>query len=164
MQTVVINNKEALVQGQLQPTMRNAQGAPVVGKCVTLLPGANLVASAEVEELLKNPQFKACFTTKIPYSKAPEQNPEKVGQPILEFLEVDAGKDGGKKPLQVEDSAPLAKLKPEVVKVLVDEVLAASILRGWLREEVRPDVAHLLNLRIARLEGAPEGGPATAGQ
>jgi hypothetical protein len=166
MKTAVINNREGLVQAQLPPTMFNKQGAPVLSEAVTFLPGANLVDSAKLDQLRKNSAFELNFNTKIPKSPAPEQNPEKVGLPILQVLEVEhKTKDGAKMmPLIVEDKAPLAKLAPEVAQKLIDEVLVESTLREWLREETRPEMAHALNKRIAELQGEPEGGPAAMGR
>ena len=167
MQTVVINNREGLVQGQLQPdpklVEKMTKGSIPINRCVTLLPGANLVDSADLEALSKNPAFAKNFETLIPRSPAPEQNPEKVGKPILQLMEVE-GKDGKKVPLQVDAKHPLKALKAEVAKALIDETFVASTLRAWLAEEGRPEVRLVLTQRIAELDAAPEGGPAAAGR
>jgi hypothetical protein len=169
MKTAVINNREALVQGQLQPPPQSkTAGIPQIGRVITLLPGANLVDSKDLEELSKNEQWMRNFTTKIPRSPAPEQNPEKVGNAILELLEIDRPlKDGGsKKELfpQLDDKLPLSKLSAEVAKVLIDETLIVASLREWMHEEKRPELAHVISKRIAELEGTPEGGPAAVGR
>lgn len=163
MKSAVINNREGLVQGQLQPRSRNLSGAPIPHRAVTFLPGVNLVPSEELEELRKNPTFELNFRTAIPHSPAPEQNPERVGKPVLELLEV-KGKDGKRVPLVVDDELPLAKLEPAAVKTLVDETVVTGFLREWLEQERRPDVAHLITQRIRLLEGDPKapGGPAAA--
>jgi hypothetical protein len=167
MQTVVINNREGLVQGQLQPdpqlVAKMAKGSIPINRCVTLLPGANLVDTADLEALLKNPAFELNFKTLIPRSPAPEQNPEKVGKPILQFMDVES-KDGKKVPLQVDAKHPLKGLKPDVAAALIDETFVVSTLRGWLAEEGRPEVRLVLTTRIAELDVKPEGGPAAAGR
>lgn len=165
MHAVVINNREGLVQGQLQPDPRFAavKGGVPLNRCVTLLPGANLVPEDDLKSLLENKAFAANFTVTIPKSPAPEQNPEKVGKPILELLMVD-GKDGKKTPLQVEEKHPLAKLKDEIALKLIEETLVPSVLRGWLNEDPRPGIRLELTKRLAELDGQPEGGPAAAGR
>jgi len=178
MQTVVINNREGLVQGQLQPdpklVEKMTKGSIPINRCVTLLPGANLVEAADLEALSKNPAFAKNFETLIPRSPAPEQNPEKVGKPILQLMAADgtlidptkpAAKDA--KPaavLQVEEKYPLKALKAEVAKALIDETFVVSTLRAWLGSEGRPEVRLVLTQRIAELDAAPEGGPAAAGR
>ena len=163
MKIVVVNNRESLVQGQKQPQITNLQGAPVIAGVVTFLPGANLVDKADLEHLRKNPTFELNFTTAIPKSPALEQNPEKVGLPILAVMEVAGGKDGAKIPLELEDRLPLQKLKPEVAKKLIGETLVAGILRGWEREEARPEVRYEIQLQIDAVEGKPAG-PASVGR
>jgi hypothetical protein len=164
---VVINNRESLVQGQLQPDpelLKKVKGGGIpINRVVTLLPGANLVDVADIEALGKNEAFARYFTTKIERSLAPENNPEKVGSTILATLEVD-GKDGKKVPLQVDKELPLKALKPEVAKLLIDETFVLSTLRGWLASEGRPEVRLLLDNRIRELDVKPEGGPAAAGR
>lgn len=158
---IVINNREGLVQGQMQPTVFNKQGAPEVGKVLTLLPGANLVDEKELEALCKNPTFLANFKNQIQPSPAPEQNPEKVGKPILEFLTV-KGKDGKDEELKVEDEFPLNKLKPETAKRLIKETLVPSILAKWATEVQDPGIRHAIDKHIEYLNGSPRapGGPA----
>lgn len=161
MQNVIINNRESLVSIQCQPEMHGKNGAPVPGRIIHLVPGANLINADDYAKLReKNSHFTLQFNEKIPRSPAPEQNPEKVGLPYLQIMETD--KDGKKVPIVVEDKSPLAKLRGDLVQRIVDEVLAVSLLRAWLAEEVRPDIALALNRRIAELEADPEGGPAAS--
>ena len=168
MKTAVINNREALVQGQLPPPPQSkTAGVPLLGKVLTLLPGANLVDSKDLEKLNENEQWKKNFSTPIPRSPAPEQNPEKVGKPILELLTIEQRTKEGTKTMpfpQLDDEHPLAKLDAIAAKLLVDEMLVVGTLKDWVREETRPEMAHVLNRRIAELEGSPEGGPAAAGR
>jgi len=178
MQTVVINNREGLVQGQLQPdpelVAKMTKGSIPINRCVTLLPGANLVEAADLEALGRNPAFAKRFETKIQRSPAPEQNPEKVGLPELQLMGVDGKlidqtqpvpKDAKPvAPLQVDKDHPLKALKAEVAKALIDETFVVSTLRAWLGSEGRPEVRLVLTQRIAELDAAPEGGPAAAGR
>jgi hypothetical protein len=163
MKTLVINNREGLVQGQMQPLGKDARGVPMLGPCVTLLPGLNLVDSTQLSELRKNPGFEAQFNTKIPPSPAPEQSPEKVGKPILEVMLGAPTKDGKRTPIEVEDKLPLAKLQEETIKTLVAETLAADVLRSWEKEEVRPSIAHIIREQLEKI-GANPGSPASAGR
>jgi hypothetical protein len=163
MKTAVINNREGLVQGQLQPISKNLSGAPIPYRAVTFLPGVNLIPTEELDELRKNKSFELNFTTAIQPTPAPEQNPERVGKPILEVLKV-KGKDGKDVPLVVDDNQPLAGLSMDAVKALVEETIVVGYLRKWLEEEHRPDRAHLISQRIRQLENDPKapGGPAAA--
>ncbi len=65
MQTVVINNKEALIIGQLPNIGKDTAGVPQIGEQVTFYPGVNLVDSKKLALLRKNPGFDAFFTEKI---------------------------------------------------------------------------------------------------
>lgn len=128
MRTPVINNKEALVIGQLPASGKEP------GPIVVFLPGLNLVDSKQLAVLRNNKNFDAHFKTLIPPSLAPEQTPEKVGKPILEL----AGKE-------LEDASPLAKLDKQACKLLISETLDAPMLDSWLMEETRADIARSIN-------------------
>lgn len=163
MKTAVINNREALVQGQMPHKGNALGGSLMVGAVVTLVPGLNLVDSSDLAQLRKNPQFELNFTTKIPPSLALEQNPEKVGKPILEVVMV-ASKDGkGEKALEVEDKFPLQKLPPEICKTVIADTLVEGTLRLWSREEIRPEVRYEIELQLGRITDAPAG-PAAVGR
>ncbi len=144
MKTVVINNREGLVIGQL-PHIAPAAGVrgatSQLGPAVVFLPGANLIDSKTLAILRENKSFELNFTTRIPASAAPEQNPEKVGKLML-MVDKSVGKNG-----EVDDAAPLAKL-------------SAVDCRG-LRPEIKRDI-HLQLERLAT--GAVTAGPAASGQ
>ena len=163
MKTIVINNREALVQGQMQPIGKDSRGVPLLGPLMTLIPGLNLVDSVQLAEIRKNPGFDANFTSKIPHSPAQEQNPEKSGKPILEVMLAAPGKDGKRAPLEVEDKAPLAKLSEETIKSMVEETLVGDILRNWEKEETRPSIAHIIRTQLEKITEKPSS-PAAAGR
>lgn len=154
MQTVVINNKEALVIGQMPHSGKDKSGVPQLGGIVTLIPGVNLVDTKVLKTLRENPGFELLFKTKIESSQAPEQNPEKVGKCIL----IASG--------EVEDSSPLAKLPPKACEAMIEETLSSDLLNKWLEDETRGDVRRVLFGKIKKLEGspAPSGGPAAVGR
>lgn len=162
MKTAVINNREALVQGQMQPRGKALGGSLMLGDVVTLLPGLNFVDSANLEALRKNPAFELQFATKIPPSLAPEQNPEQVGKPILAVVET-KDKDGKRKPLEVEDNQPLAKLSAEQCKLLISETHVESFLHQWSNEEIRPDIRFEISKRLEAI-GGKAAGPASVGR
>lgn len=156
MKIAVINNREGLVQGQMQPAGVDSAGRKIIGPVVTLLPGLNLVDKKQLEELRKNPGFELNFATKIAPSPAPEQNPEKVGKPILELLQAQ-GKDGKDAPVEVEDALPLAKLSEKQAKLLISETLVEGTLKQWDREETRPAVRYEIAQQITKISGKPAG-------
>lgn len=165
MRNVVINNRESLVQVQPQPTIYNKQGAPVPGEAITLLPGVNFVETELLKKLRENPLFDAHFKNKIPRSKAPEQNPEKVGLATLELVEVPEGKEGKKVPLLVGDVNPIAGIKDiTVVQAILEETLVEGVLAEWAEQDSRSDVKQAIHRRIKELREDPEGGPAAAGR
>lgn len=160
MKTAVINNREALVQGQMQPR-KAFDGSLLIGDVLTLVPGLNLVDKEQLAELRKNPAFERNFTSKIPPSLALEQNPEKVGKPILMVMDT-VGKDGKSVQLELEDETPLAKLSPEVCKRLIDETLMPDTLRTWDKSETRPAIRFLIEQQLEAIgSGKKTGGPAT---
>ena len=142
----------------------------MLGDAVTFIPGLNLINTEILAALRKNEMFERNnFMVRIPASPAPEQNPEKVGKTPLEVMRVPApAKDG--KPvegkfmdLEVEDTAPLAKLSPEVAKLVIDETLSAELLRQWTAEEVRPGVRFEAQRKLELLTAKPAG-PASVGR
>lgn len=166
MKTVVINNREALVQGQMQPTGKDSNGVPILGPVITLLPGLNLVDSGLLAALRKNPGYEQRFATTIARSLAPEQNPEKVGKFELELLLTEHKVKDGKsemKPLEVEDELPLAKLPEETCKTLIKATLTEGTLRTWARQEPRPAVRWEIEQQLSAIGGAPAG-PAAVGR
>ena len=155
----VINNREALCQGQMPHLGVDAQKRTQLGEVVTLFPGLNLLAVEKLEILRKNPGFNARFKTKIPPSRAPEQNAERVGQKELVILE-EVG-DGGKVPLK----GTLQRLPPKQCEMLIEECLDAELLRRWLKEEGRSDVRILIHNQLDAIgSGEAGGGPAVAGR
>lgn len=148
--TIVINNRESLVQGQLphkQPGQRPDGAAPMleVGGMIQLLPGVNLVDTKDLKTLReRNPTFAALFDTIIEASPAPEQNPEKVGRPILEI-----GNEGKELPA----SSPLARLAPNQCKAILAETFNAALLRTWLAEETRGDVRRDIDAQLGKVLG-----------
>lgn len=159
MKIAVINNREGLVQGQLQPTGKDSNGMAILGPLVTLLPGLNLVDKDKLEALRKNPTFELNFTQEIKPSPAPEQNPEKVGKPTLEVLCVEQKTKEGvlKKPIEVEDELPLAKLDEATIKRIVSETLVADTLRLWSRQDARPAVRWEIEQQLQKIGAAPAG-------
>lgn len=153
MQTIVINNKEALIIGQMPHNGgKDSSGVPQIGQSVTLVPGVNLVDSKVLGELRKSEAFDALFKNKIMPSPAREQNPEKVGRFILV-----AGKE-------VEDKSPLAKLTEKACEAMIDETLTVAMLSNWLKEEGRGEVRRMIENKIVKLNSGSEGGPAAAAQ
>lgn len=152
MQTVVINNREALIIGQL-PHAKSTGGVPQLGPTVTFIPGLNLVDSKVLAELRQNPSFEAFFKTKIEASPAPEQNPEKVGKFILAT--------GG----ELEDKSPLGKLKEQACQAMISETFSSDLLKKWRAEETRGEVTRMINEQLDKLSGRDaKGGPAANGR
>lgn len=144
MQTIVTNNKEALVIGQLPNLGKDTAGVPQLGESVSFIPGVNLVKSEVLATLRKNPSFELNFKTKIESSPAPEQNPEKVGKFILVV-----GKE-------VEDKSPLVKLTEKACEGIITETFTSKMLRSWLDEEGRAEVRAMIERQLRVLEtGAP---------
>lgn len=150
MQTIVINNRESLINAQLPHKGKGKDGSIQTGEVVTFIPGANLVDSAKLKTLRENPGFEALFKTKIESSPAPEQNPEKVGKCVLVL-----GKE-------VEDTSPLAKLAEKAAEALIAETFSVPQLDGWIKEEGRPEIRRLLEAQRSKLSAGSTGGPAAA--
>ena len=148
MKKIVLNNREGLAMCQL-PHTKSASVGLDVGRVVQLAPGANLVPEADLEVLMRNQGFARQFETLIPRSPAPEQNPEKVGKPVLEMLQAD-GKD-----IVVADERPLAALRPDHARVLIKETLVPGMLTSWLEEETRPEVAQALKAQLVAIDADP---------
>lgn len=159
MKTVVINNCMRLEHCQLQPKGQDALGNKIAGGLLTLLPGVNLVASTEFQETMKNPLWAVKFKTKIERSMAPEQDPETVGKPMLEIAKWLGEKGSG----EVEDKAPLAKLSPEQCQRLINETLTSDLLRGWKKEELRPDILRAIDIQLEKIRTG-DTNPASAGR
>lgn len=152
--TIVINNREALITAQM-PHLKldpNAQSkVPQLGDLVVFIPGANLVDSAKLRTLRENKAFDVLFSTKIPRSLAPEQNPEKVGKFILV-----AGKE-------VPADKPLSRLEAkEACELVTEEFLSVGMLREALADEGRNEVRAAISERIKLLESGGE--PISAGR
>lgn len=145
--TVVTNNKEALIIGQMPHLGSDKAGVPQLGETITLVPGVNMVDSAKLATLRKNPSFNVMFETLIPRSPAPEQNPEKVDKPMLVC--------GAELP----DRSPLAKLSAKACEAILADTLQVPLLRQWLDEEGRSEIRIILERQIKKLS---DGGPATA--
>ena len=147
--TVVVNNREGLEIVQMPHAGKDTAGVTMTGEVVSLLPGANFVPTEKLAVLLKNPAFAAKFKNKIPRGVAPEHNPENIGKPVLE------------KGPELPAASPLLKLSDEEAATLIAEVLTADPLRGWLKEETRPQVRKALYAQIELLQGGEaKGGPA----
>lgn len=142
--TVVTNNKEALIIGQMPHLGADKAGVPQLGETVTFVPGINLIDSAKLATLRKNPAFEVMFNTLIPRSLAPEQNPEKVDKPMLV-----AGNE-------LPDKSPLGKLSPKACEAIVVDTLQIPLLKQWLDEEGDNARRAVLERQIKKLsEGAP---------
>lgn len=142
--TAVVNNRESLVIGHMQPIGKETSGAPILGEMIKLIPGLNLVDSKKLEALRKNKAFDAHFTTKIPQSRAPEQNPEKVGQPILVVWAQN-----------LKDDKPFGELPVEKCQEAIEEIFDISMLKKWLATEARDPVRLLLHGQIGKLSTNP---------
>ena len=130
------------------PHAKSASVGLDVGRVVRLAPGADLVPEADLEDLMRNQGFARQFETLIPRSPAPT-NPEKVGEPVLEMLQAD-GKD-----IVVADERPLAALRPDHARVLVEESWCRGCLTSWLEEETRPEVAQALKAQLVAIDADP---------
>lgn len=128
MQTIVINNKEALVIGQLPSEMKDSRGVPLRGEIMVFIPGVNLVDTAKLKALRANKLFDAHFSTKIPRSAAPEQNPEKVGHPILKVAK------------ELNEKMSFKDIPAQDAIALIEETFTTAILDRWLADEGRNDV------------------------
>jgi hypothetical protein len=157
MRTVVVNNRESLVMGQMPHIKVNGGVLPQLGEIITLIPGVNLVDSAKLKTLRENKAFEANFRTRIAPSPAPEQSPEKVGKLILE-VDKSIGKDG-----EVPDETPLAKLTYVQCQAMIAETFNGDMLRQWEKEEIRSDVRREINRQLELMEFNPKG-PASVGR
>lgn len=128
MQTIVINNKEALIIGQLPSQTKDNRGVAIPGNVVVFSPGVNLVDTEKLKELRKNKLFDEHFKTKIPRSAAPEQNPEKVGQVILKVAK------------ELNEKISFKDIPVQEAIEIVEETFLAAVLDGWLKEDSRNDV------------------------
>lgn len=144
MKTVVINNREGMVVGQLPHKGKDMAGHQKAGGIVVLLPGTNLVDSESLAILRQNAAFELNFTTKIAASPAPEQNAERVGRPILEVVCEN-----------LDDDAPLAKLKPAMLQRIVGETFNEDLLKSWLHGEPERPLRKLLESQVAKVSGKP---------
>ncbi len=152
MQTIVINNLDSLVIGQLPAVGKDTAGNLQLGGIVSLVPGVNLVDSAKLAVLRKNAAFEAHFKTKIGGGNAPEHNQELVGKMILIL-----GKE-------VEDGSPLAKMKEPEAQAVIEETFTVGPLTEWLKMEGRGEVRRLIENQLLKIKGEPTGGPAAAGR
>lgn len=145
--TIVNNNREALVIGQMPHLGHDTSGVPQLGQSITFLPGINLIDTIVIETLRKNPSFELNFTTKIQPSKAPEQNQAKVG----EFILVAQG--------EVPVKNPLAKLGPEETVALIEETFSLALLEDFLANEGRDSVRATIQSQMRMIRGgdAPHG-------
>ncbi len=160
MKTVVINNCSRLEICQLQPKQKDPMGVAIAGGILTLLPGVNLVPSVEFQESIKNPLWSQKFKTKIEQSKAPEQDPDTVGKPMLEVAKWLGEKGSG----EVDDKAPLAKLSPEQCQRLINETLTSDLLRSWKQEDLRPDILRAIDVQLDKIRTGDISNAASAGR
>lgn len=160
MHTVVINNCRRLEICQLPSKSKDAMKNGIPGGTIMLLPGVNLVPSADHADAMKNEIWKAKFTTTIQRSLAPEQDPETVGRPMLEIPKWIGDKGGG----EVEESKPLAKLSPETCQRLVNETWNSDLLKAWAKQELRPDILRAIGDQIERLRTGELASAATVGR
>lgn len=137
--TIVINNRESLVIGQMPLIGKDATGAPIVGEAVIFVPGLNLVDTEKLKVLRSNKQFNMNFTTKIPKTPAPEQNQEKVGEFILVAVK------------EVPEKAPLAKLPDAEAAQMIDETLSVPLLQGFLESEGRSELRALIQNKMTQI-------------
>lgn len=160
MKTVVINNCRRLEICQLDPKGKDAMNNPIPGGIVTLVPGVNLVPSADHAASMKNPIWQNKFKTIIQRSMAPEQDPETVGKPMLEIPKWVGEKGSG----EVDDVKPLAKLSPENCQRLIDETWNGDLLKAWSKEELRPDILRAIANQQEKIRTGDMTSPATAGR
>lgn len=148
--TPVLNNRESVIQIQLPATKAN--GAMLPGGRVDLIPGMNFVDTPLWETAKQNPTCKILLTEKIPASRAPEQNPERVGKTFLE--------EGG----PVAKDNPLSSLEIQAAIAVVGELFDVPKMRQFLDQETRPAVAAALRGKIAEIEKHPTVKKKAAGQ
>jgi hypothetical protein len=144
MVVVVINNRDGMEIVSMPHRGKDMHNRVMPGEEVIFMPGLNLVDAGKLSVLMKNPAFAAKFTDIIPHSLAPEQNPERVGKPILE-------KRG-----ELPASRPLAKLPAEEAKALILEANEEQ-LPQFLKDEARDDVRLFIHERIRALNPDPIG-------
>lgn len=155
--TIVVNNLEALVIGQL-PHSQTKNGDPLqIGETVTFVPGINVVDSDKLETLRKNLMFDLHFKTEIKGSAAPEHNREKLGKKILEVMKV--GKDG-----KISEGYLLEKLDYETCKSIISETFTSDLLTAWQTMEGRSEVRALLANQSQKLATGQDVTAATAGR
>ncbi len=136
--TVVINNREGIEIVQFPHRGKDNHGRVMIGDQLVLLPGLNLVDTEQLAVLMKNELFAAKFTTKIPRSLAPEQNPERMGRPVLV-----RGKD-------LPAYLPLSKLTPQEAIDIVEEANEEQLPR-FKADETRESVLRAILKRIDEL-------------
>jgi len=138
--TPVLNNRESLIQIQL-PGKPGKQGL-TAGPRVDLIPGMNFVDTDYWTKAKENAVCASMLTETIQPSRAPEQNPERVGKPILV--------EG--KPISRDN--PLGACEEADAVKMVGELFDVPAMKRFLLQEDRPEVVMALKGQIAKIETA----------
>lgn len=142
----VCNNRESLVQLQLPSNItkdrhnKETKSGVNPGPVIQLLPGMNFVDADKWAVAKENPIVQKLLSEKIKPSRAPEQNPERIGLPTLE--------EG---PTCSKDN-PLASLSDGDAVAMVDELFDVPMMKRFLDQESRTNVAVALKTQITKIE------------
>jgi hypothetical protein len=136
--TPVLVNRESMVHIQLKGKT-NAKGVHQHGPLMILLPGMNFVETEKWEQAKENEVVLSMLTDPILPSRSPEQNPERVGHPILEER------------APVSKDNPLAALSEKDAVVMVGEVFDVATLNKLADQETRPQVGAALKSQIGKI-------------
>jgi hypothetical protein len=139
----VTNNLEALQQIALKPN--RGVGSMVPAEALTLQPGLNFVPAEKWAEAAENPHAKLLMEERIPFSKAPQFNPECAGKP---YLVVGA-------PLPREN--PLSALDVKAAAAMVEEVFQAKELERLEKVEQRDSVRSAIRQRLVIITKGKSG-------
>lgn len=142
----VQNNCERMIQMRLPGKQTKAGVLP--GKLLTLVPGVNLVDADMWTEVQKNRLNQKLLTSKIKPSRAPEQNPERVGQFMLVAQE------------PISAQAPLSAMNDQKALGLVEEIIDTTLLRKLKGQESRPKILKAIDARIEAIEHPADEGVA----
>ncbi len=136
----VVNNCQGphYIQGQSKPGEKKA------GPLLILRPGLNLVDAKDLTERRKaNKSLDALFATVIQPTRADDADRTKFGKLMLEL------RTG-----ELDDKAPLAKLKQSEAVEMVRLTENTDLLKEWGEEcspEKQPDVIKAIKARIREL-------------
>lgn len=136
--TPVLNNRESLIQ--LQLPAKNTKVGAQPGQVIQLIPGMNFIDTVQWNKAKENQTVQHLLTDVIQPSRAPEQNPERVGKsPLVE----------GK---AVSKDNPLAAMTEKDADATVSEMFDCNQMRKFLSQEERQVVRNALKAQIDKIE------------